>query len=241
MNRQTNIADELRQIAPGTEWPVQVPFSVPEGYFEQLPGVIMMHIQLDAIRPAMVAMTHHQSDVPEGYFDELPAMVLQQVNTNELNPVQAELMELAPFLANIPKTNPLTVPDSYFETLRTQQDVPSVPPMYVVSRNKVSSWLKWTVAACLTVFIGSTALLFVTSSNNRHNNIEKQLESLDDEDIVSYLQTHTGPFDNDAFIASSTSSEISPVQNQLNESVPLEAIEEYLQQTDPKNVIPDKK
>ncbi|MBC7884318.1 MAG: hypothetical protein H7X99_02510 [Saprospiraceae bacterium] len=35
--------------------------------------------------------------------------------TNRSENIQKELQELAPTLANLPKTNPLTVPDSYFE------------------------------------------------------------------------------------------------------------------------------
>ena len=102
--------------------------------------------------------------------------------------------------------------------------------------------MKWTVAACLTAFIGSSAILFIVNNNYHNTSIEKQLEDLNDQDIVQYLQTHTDSFDNDAVFASSAAQEVSPVQNQLSEDVPLDAIEKYLLQTDlSKEVLPYKK
>src|SRR5215204_3810161 len=52
--------------------------------------------------------------VPEGYFEGLAAAVLAKVKNNE-NSVQAELDEISPMLAGIPKRTPYSVPSSYFE------------------------------------------------------------------------------------------------------------------------------
>lgn len=240
MNKQTTIAEELMQIAPGINWPAEAPFTVPAGYFEQLPAAILLQIQLDKLRSGTPAVQQN-SDVPAGYFDTLPQTILQRIKREDINPVQTELASISPFLAAIPKQATLTVPDGYFESLQVNHLLPA-PPLKVVHRNKVSTWLKWTVAACLTAFIGSNAVLFITNSNNHNKTIiEKQLEDLNDQDIVEYLQTHTDPFDNDAIFASSAV-ETTPVQNQLKEAVPLDAIEKYLQQTDfSKEALPDKK
>lgn len=244
MNRQTYISDELLQIAPGISWPAEVPFTVPADYFEHLAAAILLQIQLEDLRSETAATPGHQATIPAGYFEELPKAILQRIQAEEEQPdlitAKAELETLSPFLAAIPREVPFTVPNGYFETLRADADHPrTANPLRTVHRNRTATWLKWTVAACLTAFIGSSALLFVINNNNHHNNIEKQLEALDDQDIVNYLQTHTDPFDNDAFFA--TSVEATPVQNQLNEAVPLEAIEKYLQRTDlSKEMLPEK-
>lgn len=240
MNRQTYISDELMQIAPGVNWPAEVPFTTPADYFEHLPAAILLQIQLEDLRSETAATTDHQATIPAGYFEELPKAILQRIQAEEnqsgFTAVNAELETLSPFLAAIPKEVPFTVPSGYFEALSANH---AAKPLRLAHKNRTATWLKWTVAACLTAFIGSSALLFVINNNNHHNNIEKQLETLDDQDIVNYLQTHTDPFDNDAFFA--TSVEATPVQSQLNEAVPLEAIEKYLQRTDlSKEVLPEK-
>jgi hypothetical protein len=242
MNRQTYITNELMQIAPGTNWPAEVPFTVPAGYFEHLPAAILLQIQLDDLRSGTTAVPNQPQTVPSGYFEKLPQAILQRIQTEEetssITSVHAELEAISPFLAAIPKQAPFTVPIGYFESLRANSS--PVIPLWVAHRNRTATWLKWTVAACLTAFIGSSAILFVLNNNNHHNTIERQLEDLNDQDIVNYLQTHTDPFDNEAFFA--TSVETTPVQSQLNEAVPLEAIEKYLQRTDlSKEVLPENK
>lgn len=241
MNKQTYIANELMQIAPDVNWPAEAPFTVPAGYFEQLPAAIMLQIQLETLRSGMPAVQQNPT-IPAGYFDGLPQTIMQRIKAEETSTVSSELASLSPFLAAIPRQIPFTVPEGYFESLQVNHPLPATP-LRVVHRNKASTWIKWTVAACLTALMGSSAILFMVSDDNTHGKIiEKQLEDLNDQDIVEYLQTHTDPFDNDAIFASSVSVESTPVQNQLNEAVPLEAIEKYLQQTDlSKEVLPEKK
>lgn len=52
--------------------------------------------------------------VPDGYFDGLAAAVLAKVKSSETSTQQAELQELSPLLAGIPKTMPYSVPSFYF-------------------------------------------------------------------------------------------------------------------------------
>ncbi|MBO9729306.1 MAG: hypothetical protein J7623_11775 [Chitinophaga sp.] len=240
MNKQTDIASELMQIAPDANWPADVPFTVPAGYFDQLPAAILLQIQLETLRDT--PLVQQSPTIPSGYFNELPSAIMQRIKAEEAPGVQSELEVLSPFLAAMPRQFPLTVPEGYFESLQVNHQLPAAP-MRVAHRNKVSTWIKWTVAACLTTLIGSSAILFITSNHtDRGRIVEKKLEAFDDQDIVEYLQTHTDPFDNDAIFASSVSVEAAPVQNQLDEAVPVEAIEKYLQQTDlSKEVLPEKK
>lgn len=52
--------------------------------------------------------------VPEGYFEGLPAAILAKLKNTEVS-ADAELQELSPLLAGIPKRTPYAVPSSYFE------------------------------------------------------------------------------------------------------------------------------
>lgn len=66
-NHSTPIHDELRSIAPFlAELPKEMPFRVPEGYFEAQPERTLGHVRMSAT-------------VPEGYFDALPQQVLARV------------------------------------------------------------------------------------------------------------------------------------------------------------------
>jgi hypothetical protein len=49
-------------------------------------------------------------EVPGGYFEQLPAKIMQKI----------ELEEIAPLLAEVPKTFPLSAPEGYFEQLSEQ-------------------------------------------------------------------------------------------------------------------------
>lgn len=52
--------------------------------------------------------------VPENYFNGLAEVILKKVKNMEAS-AQAELIELSPLLAGIPKLTPYAVPSSYFE------------------------------------------------------------------------------------------------------------------------------
>jgi len=53
--------------------------------------------------------------VPQGYFEELADSILAKVKASEILTPQAELNELSPLLAGIPKVTPYSVPSFYFE------------------------------------------------------------------------------------------------------------------------------
>jgi hypothetical protein len=234
MSKHTDITNELNQIAPGVNWPADAPFTAPAGYFEQLPAAILLQLRLQELRSGSAAAHLHPAKVPPGYFESLPEAVMERIKAAETNPVRAELAAVSPFLAAIPPQTPFTVPDGYFESLEINR-----PALKVAYRNRKRAWIKWTAAACLVALIGGNALVFFANNNNHNNTIEKQLEALNEQDIVNYLQTHTDPLDIEAYFAASV--ETTPVQSQLNDAVPLEAVEKYLQQTDLKELLPDTK
>lgn len=86
------------------------------------------HIQdeLRSLGSDLPVGNNHPFSVPEGYFDGLAAAVLAKVKGTE-NTVQAELAELSPLLAGIPKQTPYSVPTSYFEENLVEASMVSNP------------------------------------------------------------------------------------------------------------------
>jgi hypothetical protein len=228
MKRNQDIANELRLLAPDISWPAETPFRVPAGYFIQFPETLLQQLHTMEQEPVPFAITPFPFTVPAGYFETLPQAILDHIHSQHPS-VQEELDSIAPSIAAIPRHIPFSVPAGYFTTLSAISPVP-VTHLQVVHKNRVNTWLKWTVAACLTAFIGTTALMFLQTDNIY--SIEKQLEGVNDQDIVNYLETHTDTFYSDAIFTSvAESSEAAAVQQQLNE-LPSTAVEKYLQQPD---------
>ncbi|RFS22633.1 hypothetical protein DVR12_12610 [Chitinophaga silvatica] len=227
MKKRITIAEELKQIAPDCHWPSNVPFVVPEGYFDSLPNTILLHIKLQEINIQPFT-------VPDGYFDSLPSAILGKVKDD----ATIEINEISPVLAAIPKSMPYTVPSDYFSTLSYKPVTTIVRPLYK------RSWLKWTAAASLALIVGSTILIRTQTIPDHIKSIENQISKFDEDDIISYLQNHIDPLENDALLAAATApgEDASIIQDQLQDSIPPAAIENYLQQTDfSKEVLPDYK
>lgn len=70
--------------------------------------------ELKGLESSLPVNNNQPFSVPEGYFEGLAAAILAKVKINEY-PVQAELDEISPLLAGIPKRMPYSVPFSYFE------------------------------------------------------------------------------------------------------------------------------
>lgn len=74
------------------------------------------HIQdeLKSLQSTLPLINNPVFSVPEGYFEGLAVSVLAKVRSSELS-AKAELGELSPLLAGIPKVTPYSVPSSYFD------------------------------------------------------------------------------------------------------------------------------
>lgn len=239
MNKHEHISNELKQLAPDANWPADAPFTVPAGYFDRLPDAVLQQVHLLQPNHAGVLTPDLPFTVPNGYFEALPQAILQRIHATEENPVTAELEELSPLLAAMPKQVPFTVPAGYFGSLAAIPPEPAMPSLRIAHSNPVRKWLRYAVAACLITFAGTTALLFLQRDGNF--SVEKQLERIDNQDIEYYLQNHTDAFDNDAIFAGFADvSAPEALQQQLNEEIPPAAIEQYLQQSSfSKEVLPN--
>jgi hypothetical protein len=110
MNRSVDILTELNGVSPliagignGNV------FRVPPGYFDTLPGTVMACLkESDSAMPIV-----ETGDLPSGYFDNLAGRILGKIKGTGAH----ELQELSPLLADLPKENPFSVPEKYFELL----------------------------------------------------------------------------------------------------------------------------
>lgn len=105
MNHADHILNELQELSPTlAAFPKQNPFSVPEGYFESLPALLLLQT---ADNPVVNA-----ASVPQGYFEGLADVIMNRIKSE----ANMELEESS-VLAGIGKTNVFTVPEGYFEQL----------------------------------------------------------------------------------------------------------------------------
>ncbi|MBV7531660.1 hypothetical protein [Chitinophaga sp. sic0106] len=226
MKKGNDILNELLQIAPGVNWPADQPFSVPTGYFDQLPEIIADKIRLQDAVNASVAPHSPFSLPPENYFEHLPDAILSQVKHLS---VGEELEAVSPFLASLPKSNPFSLPDNYFNHIQTTVTEPT--PVIPISKTRKSTWTRWAAAASIIVILGASALFFIGKEHYRHDysDIENQLTAISDEDIIAYLQNHADAFDNETIFAQAAKSAAMPqLENQIHETVPSEALQHYM-------------
>lgn len=61
--------------------------AVPEGYFEELPAILMANIEaMEAETPVLAAAPQSLPAVPDGYFDALPSEVMAKIAAETLAP-----------------------------------------------------------------------------------------------------------------------------------------------------------
>lgn len=102
-----NILNELRELSPAVAAIPRVNvFSVPEGYFDHLPALLL----LQTSDPDAGSMSN--ATVPDGYFDSLASTIIARIKKESL--VDDEYSTL---LAGIGNNNLFTVPQGYFEEL----------------------------------------------------------------------------------------------------------------------------
>lgn len=77
MKKQENIAENQLKAMAGN----QSPFSVPDNYFENLPGIMSAKIQAlpDFDKTAVI----NPFSVPDGYFEKLPEMVSSKITSRK--------------------------------------------------------------------------------------------------------------------------------------------------------------
>jgi hypothetical protein len=197
METRENILKELQDISPAVaNLGIANVFSVPAGYFEQLPAAILSRINMGAVD---FGEKHELFTVPAGYFDQLAGNILDKIKNREQS-VEAELDEIAPLLNSISKKPVYTVPEGYFESLELtiplKLDKPSARVFSFVKTKRI---VQYAVAAC-TAGILIIGAWFYTNQNTgtdtmisykdaKSMNVASELDKLSETDIASYLET----------------------------------------------------
>jgi hypothetical protein len=197
MNEKINILKELKEVNAATLMGADNRnyYSVPEGYFNELPGNVLTYVFVKSL-PATNPYT-----IPEGYFENLPAIILDKINVasfgfNDKNvfsvpdgyfnsladnilkkikePVfksaQQELNEISPLLSRIPKTNVYSVPENYFgelDPLAATGNVKQETKIISIGSTR-RKWLNYAAAACIAAFAFTGGYFYFSNSKTKN-------------------------------------------------------------------------
>src|SRR5688572_13857913 len=189
---------ELKELSPSLAAIEKVNvFTVPQGYFDHLSSGILMGIENEA---GLKTSVTNNAEVPEGYFDSLAGIILNKIKALETEDAATEIRTLSPMLYSIQNENVFEVPQGYFKNLTDDILDKVKPEVKVVQMPKRSSTiLKYAVAAVFTgvmalgVFkfiggTGSTELPDYVTAGLKIQNVDQELASISDEEIVKFLE-----------------------------------------------------
>jgi hypothetical protein len=180
------------------------PFSVPEGYFEEMERQLNSQIKI-----CEFSQTNTFFSVPANYFEELPEKISSIVHIEELKNAEPVF----------------GVPDDYFEKLESKINnkiLAEVKQRKSKVRSIFSSWLTYASAACIASIIG----IGVFIENRNQQDINEQIAQLPAEEIVDYLKLYSDAADAPEIIKSvEDGADLAEVSNDLSAA----EIEQYLE------------
>lgn len=178
------------------------PFLVPEGYFSTLEENLTSRIVIEEIG------NDKGLSVPHGYFEQLPGLIEAKIAVEEL---KEEL-----------STEGFKVPEGYFETLG-ERIVQRTQTQKVIQVRKLSAWLSYAAAACVTAIIG--AAIFLNANNN---SINQRISEVPAGAIENYLNLYTDQTDMQVIEENTDSKRVfSGITNNISEK----ELEEYIEET----------
>lgn len=199
-------------------------FTVPNGYFESLSADIMHGINDDLVSNKLI-ISGLEADVPAGYFDGLADSIFNKIKLEEHEGEQRAIA-----LRSVVGTgNIFSVPDGYFNGLATSIQSKVLPTAPVITMKPRRSVFYYAIAAALTGLLGlslfsifddksthvsqtTTTTFAVSDDTNKileNENFDKMMESLGDDEILSYLKNN-GEDVNAALVASISEDKILP-------------------------------
>jgi len=191
MERSNEILTEIQQIAPllGQSGPQGNPYTLPVGFFENFPEILMHRIRLESagvfevgkeiteipspqeiveISPLLAGLQHKTTyQVPEGYFESFNTMISDSGMLHEN-------ASLTPEFAPVVQITSGKIANIY-------------PEIKASGKNKVFNFsrvLKYSVAACMIALLGLT--LF-NMNHRRATDPINGLTTISDQDMANYL------------------------------------------------------
>ncbi|MBS1615323.1 MAG: hypothetical protein JST06_04305 [Bacteroidetes bacterium] len=190
MNRHAGIRDELIAMgSPLADFPLQVPFVIPKGYFQDLPKQLLSSkLSAEAKEPDTASFPKDLVfQTPEAYFYDLAERLTDTAAT-------------ADFTGE--KKIPFTVPDGYFTTLPAQllaaTKAAAANPHTTKFIPLASPWRKWFIAAAAAVLLLSLSLgtYHYYDAQTPDAIAARQLAQLAPDSISEYVALHLDDFDN---------------------------------------------
>lgn len=210
MQRNNDILNELREISPLlADIPKGNIQTVPAGYFDNLEVRICISSLLHQ-KETKEYFIKEKPGVPSGYFDSLSASILSKIK--DVNSAESELS--FPLLDSLRNKNVFTVPEGYFDHLSEQiiAGTGIKEPAKVISIG-ANKWWKYAAAALIaglmmiSVFYiynsgGNEVYQYLAASQQYQTSaqIEDGIASLNDDDIVKYLEMHGNITDNEVLL-----------------------------------------
>ncbi len=191
-------------------------FTVPNGYFDFLSNDILQGINNElAINGLIIPAV--ERNIPEGYFEGLADSIINKIKLEEYNGDQ----QAATLRSSIGTGNVFSVPEGYFNGLAASIQRKIVPTATVVTMKPRRSFFMYAIAAALTGLLGlslfsvfdersndiiqttNTPMAVLDNANKilENKNFDKMIESLGDDEILSYLKNN-GEDVNAALVAS---------------------------------------
>lgn len=191
MTQSPNILNELNELNSSLAGKaVQHAYTVPAGYFEGLPGILLNRIkameaenakdELGFLSPVLNDITRQMPySVPDDYFSGLAERALADTNQTP----EEELETISPFLSALKKENPYSVPAGYFERLHipVEEAKPAVKVVAITSR----SWFRYAAAAIVIgiMVIGGLSILRKNTdpANKPFADLKSDIKKMDDQ------------------------------------------------------------
>lgn len=208
--KNTEILNELKAISSLlAEIPKGNIQSVPPGYFENLEEKICIYSLLNQEdkKPELIL---DKTGIPDGYFENLSDSILIKVKEIEEREFEVDY----PILNSLKNINVFEVPAGYFENL-SDSILSNIQPKEKAKVISITgrTWWKYMAAALIAGIMLMSALYFFNTGDNNvppylaaakqyqtSSQIAKGIAALNDEDIISYLETHGNITDNDVIL-----------------------------------------
>ena len=196
---------------------------------------------MEVIHKNGIRSINNPYSVSADYFDGLVTNILAKIKSIEAegnNEVFEELENLAPLLNTISKENVLYLPENYFNKLNinTTATTKELKAAKVISiGSNARKWFTYAAAASVLFILSITSFFYVNhhmKNVDRSLTIGQRLATLDDKEIINYLQNDIDDFD----VNSASSTEEDPNINHLLINASDEEIENYLDASSSDNV-----
>lgn len=237
MWKKDDIRSELQEISPLLAGLQQKRvYLVEDTYFQVFPQLLMQKISGFGVSSPVLLEAGKQPPytVPAGYFSGLSADVLSRIKaaTHE-NEIEKELLEIAPALASVSRTSPYRVPAGYFEAFEAK--AAGAPAKVVNMQSHIRRVFRYAVAAVVIAIMVISGFIFFDkpeiNTTSGEINVTAALESLSDEEIMTYLFEHSTSLQstNAGLVLPGTEGNFEEIINELSDEDIQQILNQYIE------------